>query len=281
MRIGRLARLCRAVPGLAGRVGRPGRAVQRRRGRLGAPLIGPVAVLAGVPLLSLSLAAGTAGAAGAPAASGPGNVTIYAAIYDPQGITAGPDGALWFTDKGNFADDGLATSDSMIGRITTNGTVTNYNGAGINVPEGITAGPDGALWFTNYGNNTIGRITTTGTVTNYTGTGIERPLGITAGPDGALWFTESSNAIGRITTAVTPAINRFTPGSGAAGTTVTITGQNLSNATQVAFGGIPATIVSDTATQIVATVPSGAATGQITVAVPAGTATSHASFTVT
>jgi uncharacterized protein (TIGR03437 family) len=80
---------------------------------------------------------------------------------------------------------------------------------------------------------------------------------------------------------VTPAINRFTPGSGAAGTTVTITGQNLSNATQVAFGGIPATIVSDTATQIVATVPSGAATGQITVAVPAGTATSHASFTVT
>jgi hypothetical protein len=62
---------------------------------------------------------------------------------------------------------------------------------------------------------------------------------------------------------------------------VTITGQNLSNATAVAFDGTPTTIVSHTATQIVAKVPSGAATGPITVTTPAGTATSHASFTVT
>jgi uncharacterized protein (TIGR03437 family) len=62
---------------------------------------------------------------------------------------------------------------------------------------------------------------------------------------------------------------------------VTITGQNLSSATKVAFDGTPATIVSDTATQIVTTVPSGAATGAITVTTPAGTATSQASFTVT
>jgi len=26
------------------------------------------------------------------------------------------------------------------------------------LPESIVAGPDGALWFTNVGNNTIGRI---------------------------------------------------------------------------------------------------------------------------
>jgi hypothetical protein len=39
--------------------------------------------------------------------------------------------------------------------------------------------------------------------------------------------------------------------------------------------------VSGTATQIVTTVPSGAATGPITVTTPAGTATSQASFTVT
>ena len=62
-------------------------------------------------------------------------------------------------------------------------------GPGIDDPVGIAAGPDGALWFTNYGNNSIGRITTTGAVTNYTGTGISLPFGITAGPDGALWFT--------------------------------------------------------------------------------------------
>ena len=79
--------------------------------------------------------------------------------------------------------------------------VTNYTGTGISDPSGIAAGPDGALWFTNYGNNSIGRITTAGTVTNYTGTGISSPAGIAAGPDGALWFTNcGNNSIGRITT---------------------------------------------------------------------------------
>ena len=42
---------------------------------------------------------------------------------------------------------------------------------------GSRPGPDGALWFTNYGNNSIGRITTAGAVTNYTGTGIDAPGG--------------------------------------------------------------------------------------------------------
>ena len=56
-------------------------------------------------------------------------------------------------------------------------------------PDDITTGPDGALWFTNAGNNSIGRITTAGVVTNYTGTGIDEPTSITTGPDGALWFT--------------------------------------------------------------------------------------------
>ena len=44
-------------------------------------------------------------------------------------------------------------------RITTAGMVNNYTSPGIASPRGITAGPDGAMWFTNEGNNTIGRIT--------------------------------------------------------------------------------------------------------------------------
>ncbi len=81
------------------------------------------------------------------------------------------------------------------------GTVTNYTGTGISDPAEIATGSDGALWFTNSGNNSIGRITTTGTVTNYTGTGISTPNGVTPGPDGALWFTNiGNNSIGRITT---------------------------------------------------------------------------------
>jgi IPT/TIG domain len=184
MRSGRLAWWRREVlgPGGPGRA-LPGRGLVRR-------LRGPVAVLAGVPLLSLGLVAGGAGVAEAAAASGAGSVTIFPGLDDP---------------------------------------------------DGITTGPDGALWFANYGNN----------------------------------------AIGRITTAVTPKISGFTPASGAAGTTVTLTGLNLSAATAVAFGGTPAAIVSATATQIVTTVPSGAATSRITVTTPAGTATSHTKFTVT
>ena len=67
-------------------------------------------------------------------------------------------------------------------------------------PDEIAPGPDGALWFTNAGNNSIGRITTAGVGTNYTGIGISDPVGIVAGPDGALWFTNQNNSIGRITT---------------------------------------------------------------------------------
>ena len=70
----------------------------------------------------------------------------------------------------------------------------------IHRPQGITAGPDGALWFTNYDNSSIGRITPGGKVSSFTDKGISRPYGITTGPDGALWFTNGTHAIGRITT---------------------------------------------------------------------------------
>jgi len=52
-------------------------------------------------------------------------------------------------------------------------------------PVGITAGPDGALWFTEpYG---IERVTTSGFITEYhVPTEFFGLLGIAAGPDGAL-----------------------------------------------------------------------------------------------
>jgi streptogramin lyase len=84
----------------------------------------------------------------------------------------------------------------------THGVVTTYTDPTISSPLAITGGPDGALWFTNQGNNSIGRITTAGVVSNYTDPSISNPFGIAAGPDGALWFTNAgNNSIGRITTA--------------------------------------------------------------------------------
>ena len=66
-------------------------------------------------------------------------------------------------------------------------------------PLRIIAGPDGALWFTNAGNNSIGRISPRGKVTRFTHMSIDKPRGITVGPDGALWFT-NRDSIGRIST---------------------------------------------------------------------------------
>ena len=55
----------------------------------------------------------------------------------------------------------------------------------------ITAGPDGALWFTEQSGNRIGRITTLGQITEFTLPRVASgPIGIAPGPDGALWFTE-------------------------------------------------------------------------------------------
>jgi len=129
---------------------------------------------------------------------------------------------------------------------TGTGKITIYSSSKIRLAnrpytsDGITAGPDGALWFTN--------------------------------PDG--------NTIGRITTPVTPAICMKTPTSGAPGTRVTITGSNLSPATHVTFNGTTARIVSGTATHLVTVVPAGATTGPIAVTTPAGTTTTNGWFTV-
>ena len=66
---------------------------------------------------------------------------------------------------------------------------------------GISAGPDGNLWFAECFVNKIGRITSNGTVTEFPApTPGACPMGITSGPDGNLWFTELyAGQIGRIT----------------------------------------------------------------------------------
>jgi len=153
------------------------------------------------------------------------------------GITAGPDGNLWFLSGDPdlvvwLAPEGVMTkfaiptvpadlnqittgpdgnlwfteSRGRIGRVTTSGSIAEFpiptpNGR----PNGIAAGPDGALWFTEPNfkeRNTgkIGRITTSGAITEFPIPG-SSSLGIASGPDGALWFTDGgTNKIGRITT---------------------------------------------------------------------------------
>jgi hypothetical protein len=80
---------------------------------------------------------------------------------------------------------------------------------------------------------------------------------------------------------LTPTISSFSPGTGAAGTAVTINGTNFISPSAVRFNGVAAaSFTVNSTTQIVATVPNGATTGQITVTTDSGTATSPSSFTV-
>jgi RHS repeat-associated protein len=78
-------------------------------------------------------------------------------------------------------------------------------------------------------------------------------------------------------------IASFAPKAGPAGTTVAIYGTGFSatpSQNTVKFNGTVAPIVSARATQLVATVPSNATSGTITVTAPGGSATSASAFTV-
>jgi YD repeat-containing protein len=125
-----------------------------------------------------------------------------------------------------------------------------------------------------------------GTV-SYSYDAVGRLISAVAGTGDAAQYTY--DAVGNILSigrfaATQPALFAFSPSSGPAGTQVTISGSNFSsNSAQdtVSFHGTSAAIISASATQLVATVPSGATSGTITVTSPAGSVTSAGAFSVT
>jgi len=87
-----------------------------------------------------------------------------------------------------------------------------------------------------------------------------------------------------VVTPPVPTINSFTPTTGAAGTTVQISGANFSTdaaSNTVTFNGTPAVVISAYyGTYVYASVPAGATTGRISVTVNGVTATSATDFVV-
>jgi uncharacterized repeat protein (TIGR03803 family) len=108
--------------------------------------------------------------------------------------------------------------------------------------------------------------------------------------DGTLYFTTSTTLNGTDQGDVVqivnglpaplPVITKFSPTSGLVGSKVTITGKNFVATNAVLFHGKAATFTIKSATSLVATVPTGATSGQITVRNAGGSATSTGSFTV-
>ncbi|MGH9768924.1 MAG: virginiamycin B lyase family protein [Blastocatellia bacterium] len=124
------------------------------------------------------------------------NVTEYVVPTANSGlgsITAGPDGALWFTEA----------TGNKIGRITPGGTITEFPLPTANSnPGSIVAGPDGNLWFTEHTPARIARITPNGTITEFPlADSNAKPYSLVAGKKGPLWYIISPGGnIGGITT---------------------------------------------------------------------------------
>jgi streptogramin lyase len=87
------------------------------------------------------------------------------------------------------------------------GDITEFGGMAVNArPTSVASGPDGNIWFTEFGSSAIGKMSTGGTVlgefpVTTPGSG---PFWVTAGPDGNLWFTEFlAGKIGKVSTSGT------------------------------------------------------------------------------
>jgi virginiamycin B lyase len=142
-------------------------------------------------MVATTAALGVAAIAAASASAAPTATTIpLAADSKTEGITRGPDGALWFANFGTHS----------IGRVTTGlaGTFSLPNdgpmGPAVDMsgPFDITLGPDNNLWFTAF-NGTVGKLTAGGGITGYPA--VASPTanlkGITAGANGELWYLEA------------------------------------------------------------------------------------------
>jgi virginiamycin B lyase len=107
----------------------------------------------------------------------------------PNGIVAGPDGNMWFTEL----------AGAKIGRLSAMGELTEYPLPAIGTPLSIAAGPTAALWVTIPKAHAVCKISPDGRAMTFNLPETVIPSFIVAGADGNLWFTEPTGKIGRLT----------------------------------------------------------------------------------
>ena len=155
--------------------------VVRRVGKLYGVLAVACATLCALPV---------AGASAAPLGSA---VEFSKAGSEPRAIAPGPDGNLWFADKGTV---------KKIGQITPEGTITEFSEGGLPTePVSIAPGPDGNMWFVDEATKKVGKIEpgTPHKITEFTMPSGSFPQKIAPGPDGNMWFADANHKIGMIT----------------------------------------------------------------------------------
>jgi len=144
------------------------------------------------------------------------DVALATLTYTPSSGYSGPD-TLDISDKDT--DDNLTGTNSVA--ITVTDPVTQFPlPTADGTPNGIAAGSDGNIWFTDSFTNAnnvtiraIDNITPAGTIANpiLVGTPGGVTQAITSGPGGILWFTYSTGP--SITAPASGGIGSYTPGS--------------------------------------------------------------------
>ena len=152
-------------------------------------------------------------------------------------LAVGPDGNIWFAGYGSQFPVGYF---GVVGSITTAGDAHQLQQLAVGIPQDLTAGPDGGMWFTVQIETSLAALSPRSTIgkivhdtPNFLGydeflvpSSDSAPSAIVAGPDGAMWFTDLSlpSRIGRITTsgAITELSTASTAGGITGGPTGTV-----------------------------------------------------------
>jgi hypothetical protein len=151
---------------------------------------------------------------------------------------------------------------SAPGKLNNSGSIYEFTRAG-----GVWSQAGEATSSDNTSGDTVG------SAVSLTGTGGTALVGA----DGVLKFTGAAYVF---TVDAGPVIDSFTPLAGKVGSSVTLTGQRFTGATDVSFNGASASFIVNNDTQITATVPSEGTTGKISVTTPGGSALSAKAFKV-
>lgn len=118
-------------------------------------------------------------------------------------------------------------------------------------------------------------------VTNSTTIATSVPVGATSGTVSVTTPGGTATSAGSFTVTVpAPTVTGLNPTSGPVGTSVAVTGTNLTGATALTFNGTASTFTVNSPTSLTATVPNGASTGPVSVTTPGGTGVGP-TFTVT
>jgi virginiamycin B lyase len=116
--------------------------------------------------------------------------TAYTVDGNPVHIVAGADGALWFTEY---------DSDSL-GRITTDGGISEFTTPTTNFLFSLMSGPGGKLWLTDEDDQRNEGVISFDPITSVFGQSVAYPnggvTGIAEGPDRNIWVTADQEQVG-------------------------------------------------------------------------------------